>query len=625
MGILSELRRRNVFRALVAYAVTGWLLIEVAATVLPALQLPDWTVTLVTVLIIIGFPIALILAWAFELTPDGLARDVTTASRQSHRPPIGRRLDYVIIGLLSIALVYFVIDEFLLESQQPTVRIEASGEYAGQRAPATSAGDDLRNTVAVLPFMALSAGDEDGFFADGITEEILTALAQVPDLRVTARTSSFYFKNRSLPVPEIAARLGVANVVEGSVRRDGRKVRITVQLIRAADGFHLWSQGYDRVLDDVFAAQQDIAENIARVLGVVLDESARARMRQAGIQDVDAFISYQKGLELYTLAHREVGGAADRLAAANAYFEEVLSITPNLTLARLLRADRAGHIIRDIASGNRAEAYPGEARTVLAEFRRDYDDAWELSPPGNQRDILDLERTLFGDDWHSLPARLDKALRPGGCPQLDWTSEFIAPFGWARELGARTRETLECDPLNISANYELPFLLIWANAPDEALRAVDEAEARGLSNPRFDDARYWALLAANRTDPATTQGAGPPGSSMQFPREILQEALTGNAELSRRMAADYWNSPQANAWSSLWVAAVVGDRQRANAIATRVDAIPGGIITLAGVIFTCFCGAPFDLDAVPTYRARIGEAGFTWPPPRRIDYPTKTW
>ena len=143
----------------------------------------------------------------------------------------------------------------------------------------------------MLPFVPLSSGEDDGYFADGLTEEILNSLAQLPELRVTARTSSFFFKGQNLLVPEIASRLGVAHVVEGSVRRDGERLRIAAQLIRASDNFHLWSQTYDRTRDDVFAVQEDIAENIAEVLGVVLDDAAREVMRRAGIRDVEAFIA----------------------------------------------------------------------------------------------------------------------------------------------------------------------------------------------------------------------------------------------------------------------------------------------------------------------------------------------
>jgi TolB-like protein len=157
----------------------------------------------------------------------------------------------------------------------------------------------------VLPFTALSSGADDSYFADGLTEEIINALSALPDLLVTARTSAFYFKGKDVPIPEIAAALGVAHIVEGSVRRSGDKVRITAQLIRASDGFHLWSQTYDHSLGDDFAVQTRIAESVASALGVLLDERKRATMEDIGVRDVEAFVAYQRGAELFNRAHNE--------------------------------------------------------------------------------------------------------------------------------------------------------------------------------------------------------------------------------------------------------------------------------------------------------------------------------
>ena len=273
----------------------------------------------------------------------------------------------------------------------------------------------------------------------------------------------------------------------------------------------------------------------------------------------------------------------------------------------------------------RPEEYPGEAQDAVAALREEYDLAWEASPPGNQRDILDLERILFSDDWRLLKARVEKALQPGRCPQMDWTNEFVAPLGWPGPLVEKSIETLACDPMNLAANHELPFLYIWAGDFDAALRAVEAAEARGIRNPRLDDGRYWALLAAGKFDDPLLSGPGPEGSGMPFPRQILRQTLTGDKDTALRLAQEYWSSPDAVSWASLWLAAVVGDRDRANRIAAEIDARPGSPIVFSGVIFTCFCGTPFDLEATPNFRARIEEAAVPWPPAKPIDYPAKHW
>jgi adenylate cyclase len=479
-------------------------------------------------------------------------------------------------------------------------------------------------TIAVLPFVSMSSGKDDGYFADGLTEEILNALTQLDELQVTARTSSFFFKGKNVPVPEIAARLDVAHVVEGSVRRNGEKVRIAAQLVRASDGYHLWSQTYDRTLDDVFAAQEDIAENIAEMLDVVLDDGARQMMRGAGIGDVEAFVAYQKGLEAFEHAH-ELGNQSEGLGIANEYFDQVLEAAPEFTAARVLKVDHAAHIIMDIADGVRDEEYPGEAQDTLTSLREEYDDAWQLSPPGNERDILDLERSLFSDNWSALRERVERAMQPGRCPRIIWTEEFIGPFGWAEQVADKLRESLDCDPMDVRASYELPRMLIWAGDPEAALQSIEEAEERGIRHRGLDNRRYLALLASGRVDDPGMYGPSPEGGSMDFGRHMLREAIAGDPALALEMAEQYWTRPDASSWKSLWIAAVMGDRERANGIAAEIDAKPGSAVLLSTVIASCYCGAPFDIEATPNYRARIEEADFTWPPPTRIDYPAKNW
>jgi TolB-like protein len=605
MSLIAELRRRNVFRVGVAYAIVAWLLIQVADTVLPTFEAPAWVLQVFTFLVILGFPLALILAWAFELTPEGIKPAKEVAPAESIRRLTGRKLDFAIIGLLVAAVAYFVSEKFVWIDEPTTEpRVDAS--------------------IAVLPFVPLSSGEDDSYFADGLTEEILNALTQLPELQVAARTSSFFFKGQNIPVPEIADRLHVAHIVEGSVRRDGERVRITAQLIRASDGFHLWSQSYERTLDDVFAVQEDIAENIAEVLGVVLDDDARQVMRGSGIRDVEAFIAYQKGLELYATAHQG-GSMLEPLALANAYFDRALEAAPDLAMARVMKADFRGHILFEIAAGIRDEEYPGEAQEVLAALREEYDLAVQLSPSGNQRDILDLERTLFSEDWSRLPARIQKAMQPGRCPQMNWTYVFIPPFGWAGHMAKKTQEALACNPMDVTASWTQLWSLIWAGDPEAALRAVEEADYKRLSHPFLEDGRYRALLAAGRINDPMARGPGAEGDLMGFDRQILREALAGNLALAREMAEAYWSGPDTDKLSLLVLAAAVGDRDRANQIAAQIDSQPGGVVALTLSVWACFCGATFDLEVAPNYKARIEEADFPWPPPTLIDYPAKDW
>ncbi|MEE8505299.1 MAG: hypothetical protein V3S40_03660, partial [Kiloniellales bacterium] len=229
------------------------------------------------------------------------------------------------------------------------------------------------------------------------------------------------------------------------------------------------------------------------------------------------------------------------------------------------------------------------------------------------------------EDWSRLPDRIQKAMQPGRCPQMNWTNVFIGPFGWAEQVVEKYRETLACNPMDDFASSQLPRLHIWAGDPEAALHAVEEAENKGLSHPWLADGRYWALLAAGRVNDPAARGPGPQGSNIKYDRQILREALAGDPAVARQMAEAYWSRPDADDWSSLVIAAVVGDRERANEIAARIDPYPGSAVVFSSTVLNCFCGAPFDLEATPNYKARIEEAGFPWPPPKRIDYPTKTW
>ena len=511
MSLFKELKRRNVFRVGIAYVVVAWLLLQISDTLVPALRLPDWFNSGIALLLILGFPIALLFAWAFELTPEGLKKEKDVDRSESITPVTGRKLDKVIIGLLVVTLGYFVVDKFMLTPGSETTVQESSTDQASK-------------TIAVLPFVPMSSGEDDNYFADGLTEEILNVLAGVPELQVTARTSSFFFKGQNIPIPEIAERLNVDHVVEGSIRRDGEQVRVTAQLIRAADGFHLWSQHYDRTIDSIFAVQEDIAENIAGALDVVLDDDAREMMRNAGIRNVDAFISYQKGLEAFATAHEDVQSISEALEIANSHFDRALELAPDLVSARVLKTDYFGHVLFDITSGIREEGYAGEGLEALAALRTETDLAWESSPPGGQRNILNLERAFFSDDWSVLPARIDAMLRPGECPTLNWIVENIGAFGWAEQLIGKYRETLSCDPVNFMANMFTPLLLLWLDDAEGALAEIEIAKEKGLVHPWLDDAHFIVLVAAGRTDDPLIRSPQPEGSWRPFDRRIILEA-----------------------------------------------------------------------------------------------------
>jgi TolB-like protein len=254
----GELRRRNVFKVAVAYAIVAWLLIEMTATVFPALKLPEWTVTFVTALILISFPVILIGAWAFEVTPDGLKRTREVPLEHSITHITGRRFDFAIIGLLVIAVVFLIVDNYVLVDE-PAPAVSEQSELAVQ---------PVEKSIAVLPFVNMSSDPEQEFFSDGLSEEILNLLAKIRGLKVIGRTSSFAFKGRNEDLRGIGEALGVKTVLEGSVRKSGERVRITAQLIDVSDGAHIWSETYDRTMTDIFAVQDDVAAAIIDALQI---------------------------------------------------------------------------------------------------------------------------------------------------------------------------------------------------------------------------------------------------------------------------------------------------------------------------------------------------------------------
>ena len=260
MNIFGELQRRNVIRVAIAYAVASWVLLQIVDVITPIFELPDWAPKLIFVILAIGLVPALIFSWAFEITPEGLKKDSEVDRGHSIAGKTGKKLDHIIIGSLAFAVVLLLVDRQFGDRQ---VDQSMDGPAVAE---ATAIVDDSQKSIAVLPFVNMSSDEEQEYFSDGITEEILNSLAGVKDLKVAGRTSSFAFKGQNDDLRRIGDALGVSHILEGSVRKAGAQVRITAQLIQVDNGFHLWSETYDRELDDVFAIQDEIANEILKQL-----------------------------------------------------------------------------------------------------------------------------------------------------------------------------------------------------------------------------------------------------------------------------------------------------------------------------------------------------------------------
>jgi adenylate cyclase len=313
VSFLSELKRRNVFRAAAAYVAVAWLVMQVAEIGFPAFGLGDRALRLLILALAIGFVPAVTLAWVFELTPEGVKRDRDLDRSGPLVARTNRLLDRAIVVLLGLGVTYFAVDKFFLSPAREQVRVEQALEQGRSEALEKQLGDA---SIVVLPFTNLSTDPEQAFFADGMAEELLNLLARIPELRVISRTSAFSFKDKSLSVGEIADRLKVSHVLEGSVRRSDDRVRITAQLIDAKTDSHLWSETYDRTLDDLFEIQDDIAGRVVAALRLeLLGEVPKSRR-----VDPQAYLLFMQA--------RQMLDRWDDLGRIHALLQQALEIDP---------------------------------------------------------------------------------------------------------------------------------------------------------------------------------------------------------------------------------------------------------------------------------------------------------
>jgi len=325
MSFFNELKRRNVFRVAIGYAITAWLLLQVVDLVLENVNSPDWVMQVFMLALAIGFPLAVFFAWAFEMTPEGVKRESEIDRSQSIAPQTAQKLNRTIIMVLVLAVAFLLYKQL---GNPPHAPLVATDTVQVTETSSTTPGmvETGPVTIAVLPFVNMSSDAEQEYFSDGITEEVLNRLAKISELQVAARTSVFTFKGHSQDIRQIGEMLGVGNVLEGSVRRDGEQVRITAQLIRASDGFHLWSETYDRKLENIFAIQDDIASQIATALKVSLGISAGQTI--GNVKPVNPQV-YDLYLRARTL-HRNRG---EGLLEALQLFEQALDIDPGFAPA----------------------------------------------------------------------------------------------------------------------------------------------------------------------------------------------------------------------------------------------------------------------------------------------------
>jgi TolB-like protein len=626
MTFVSELKRRNVFRVGVAYALAAWVILQGADFILEVIDAPSWILQVFVLVAAIGLPIVLIFSWVFEMTPEGLKRGSQVDPSQSITPQTGRKLDRIIIAFLALAVVALLVDRFLFsgpEVKQPQaapINITVDPTNLDNAVSVAS-----RLSVAVLPFLALSNGPDDEYFADGLTEEILNSLAQLPELLVTARTSAFHFKGRDLPVQDIAAQLGVAHIVEGSVRRSGERLRVTVQLVRASDGFHLWSEHYDRTAEDTIAVQEDIAEKIAVAMDVVMDEDKRESMRRAGLRDVEAFIALQKGLELFEEAH----GADDIIGAlrqTNRYMEIVQQRVPDHPVPYQVHSDLYNHILMNQATGQQlGDATEEEIANAADLAAADYRAVIEHARTPQERNSAELDLAFLASDWRRMPSRIERFSAEQGCTDSNWIDNIAVPFGFAAQIQHRLSEFRSCDPLRTTHWMSDARARLWSGDPEGAL-AVARQGLGVAPGEWLYMALVNALTALGQFETAEHEIAlGIHSSTTALSQRMMVAAAQGDREKLNALYQRYREDPGASAFWDLTYYAWSGDRQNVNQLAAQIDQHPFAGPALATGVLWCNCGAPWDLDATPNFAGLIEDAGFAWPPPSPIRFPFKSW
>jgi len=440
-NFFAELKRRNVYKVAVAYAIVGWLLVQIATQVFPFLEIPTWIVRLVIVLVATGFPIALVIAWAFELTPEGIKRTEDVDLAASARQP--RKYTWIFVVIVGAAL---------------SVGLFFIGRYTG-RTTTSAAGTELpAKSIAVLPFESLSEDKSNAYFAEGVQDEILTRLAKVADLKVISRTSTQHFKSAPDNLPRIAKQLGVTNILEGSVQKANDQVRVNVQLINALTDAHLWAETYDRKLTDIFAVESDIAKTIAETLQAKLTGSEKTAMSKKPTANPEAYELYLKGRFFWNKRT-----AAD-LRKSIEYFNQAIAKDPGYAQAYAALA-QSWKLLPAFNGGAPNDCFPqaeAAARKALA-----LDDTSSTAHAA-----LASLKGLNGFDYPGAIAEYERTLQlnPNDATTRQWfANDALANVGQTEREIAELKHAVELDPLSLVINSNLGVAYIHAGRLNEAI------------------------------------------------------------------------------------------------------------------------------------------------------------
>jgi TolB-like protein/Tfp pilus assembly protein PilF len=459
MSLFEELKRRNVFRVGAAYVVVGWLIIQVVETIFPIYGIAESWIRLVITVLAIGLIPLLIFAWAFELTPEGLKKESDVDRTQSIAPHTGKKLDRTIMVVLALALVYFAVDKFVLNPQreaavqkQVAVQVEEAIQQGRTEALVESYGD---KSIAVLAFQDMSQDKDQEYLSDGIAEELLNLLAKIPDLRVISRSSAFSFKGQNLELTEIAERLNVAHILEGSVRKAGNKVRITAQLIEARSDTHLWSETYDRELDDIFAIQDEISATVVAQLKITL------------LGEAPKTVEINSEAYALFLQARHLGQqfTVDTIEQSNALHEQVLEIAPDYAPVYV-------ELGKNYLNQSSIGVLP--VPDAISRARKAFQRALEIDPlDGHAHAMLGWIAMIYENELAEAAKHFEKALAldPGDLTIVSNSAVLAATLARVDETVALMEFIAERDPVDPASHSNLALAYLFTHQPAKSIES----------------------------------------------------------------------------------------------------------------------------------------------------------
>ncbi|WNC72728.1 hypothetical protein RGQ13_01740 [Thalassotalea psychrophila] len=526
------------------------------------------------------------------------------------------KLPFILLLLIAALVTYIFYDKAVIVNHDKSLPAQIKNNQA------VSNPSLINNpkTIAVLPFVNVSNENEQEFFADGLTEELLNKIAKIPKLKVIARTSSFFYKDTNEDLRVIGKKLGVKYILEGSVRKSDDMVRISAKLIHASDGFQLWSQIYDRSFKNVLDIQDEISVEVAKALNIVLDAKSTQAMKSSGVSNVDAFIAYQKGLQLYDLAHGHGKDKVEVLTQANLQFDIAIKLEPEFASAYFHQSDLFSHIL----------LYATESDEQLAiahkKLSKSLQSAALFAKDPLLKLYININNILHSNDWNLLPTFADRAADYDSCLQPLYFPVLLN-FGYQDTLMKIYQYIINCDPLNPIGYYGVATTELHNWQPEQALILIAKGEQLTGRHDWYTLKKIIAYFQLKDFDEATRAIESLKHRPLLYKIHLATlHAMMGNGETGLAYIKELRETKPSNYIRySIVLAAAIGNVKLANELAAALDAKPAGSFQLMQTVFACGCGAPFDINHTPNFKRRIEEAKFSWPPKSILLYPNKNW